>query len=123
MGDIVHFSCDCGYSKELFLGGGMMSCNRMQISRFFPQEMSEFIKEYENGEIGSYCMETELAICKNCNELEAVEVFRYTNKKGLQEFYKECKCCNNKVQIIKEDNVVCPKCEAILKKQIVGHWD
>ena len=62
MGDIVHFSCNCGYDKELFLGGGVQSCNRMHISRIFPQEMVVFNQAYENGEIDSYCLDLELLI-------------------------------------------------------------
>lgn len=123
MGDIVHFSCNCGYDKELFLGGGIQSCNRMHISRIFPQEMVAFNQAYETGEIDSYSLEQELGICKKCMELSAVEVLHYSNKQGLQELSKPCKQCGNIVQLIKDDEVICPKCGTILKKQIVGHWD
>ena len=38
MGKIYKISCKCGYVKELYIGGGLASCNINMVNRVFLEE-------------------------------------------------------------------------------------
>lgn len=125
MGEIKKYMCKCGYSKDIFSGGGLLGCNTDYIGKFFPDEIKRFRKEQDAGQILSYFMENRLFLCPQCQDIMALPVFIYTRENGhTSRFMGACAECGGYAeQIEDEENVKCPKCGQNLSYMKVGNWD
>ena len=124
MGSIYKISCDCGYEKQLNIGGGIASCSLSTVNRMFSdEELKEFNSYYKNNKVKSFFVENELAFCNKCKEIMTVAVLRVeliSNEKI--QIVSKCLICSNEVQIL-GDSVVCPKCGQEITKEDIGDWD
>lgn len=60
MGIIYQISCDCGYSKELFIGAGMVLYNIDDINKIFPSEkLDEFNNYFIKNKVQSFTVKNE----------------------------------------------------------------
>lgn len=123
MGEIYKYKCECGYEEKLNLGGGLMSCNLMQIARFFPKEVEALKEARQRGELENYMMENRLGVCHKCNKLTVVLEFRFKTKSKVNKYITNCEMCNGKVEVIGDEDVNCPKCNKLMMKEYAGNWD
>lgn len=123
MGEIYKVSCQCGYEKELKLGGGLASLNIRTVRRLFSDEKrAAFEAYYQSKEVQSFVVENEPAYCDACREIMTVPVLRarLVHGEGM-EIIGDCPDCGQKVQRLKD--LSCPLCHKALKQEIIGHWD
>lgn len=124
MGKVCKISCKCGYTKELYIGGGLAACNINMVNMVFSQEkLKEFNSYYKDNEVKGFFVENELSICEKCKEIITVAVLNFglTNTKKLK-IINECPECNEKVKILSELGA-CPKCGKKMIQQDIGDWD
>lgn len=124
MGKICRISCKCGYVKELYIGGGLASCNINMVNRVFLEEKrKEFNIYHKNKEVQSFFVENELSLCDKCKEIMTIAVLKaqLSNNRKL-EIINDCPICSNKIQIL-NDSVICPKCGQEMIKKEIGDWD
>lgn len=124
MGEIHKISCKCGYEKELYIGGGLASCNINMVNRVFLEEkLKEFNIYYKNKEVKSFLVENELSLCGKCKEIMTIAVLKVqlANNRKL-EIINDCPTCSNKIQIL-NDFRICPKCGKQMVDEEIGSWD
>jgi len=124
MGSIYRISCNCGYEKQLNVGGGLASCSLNTVNRMFSdEELKAFNSYYRNEEVKSFLIENELSFCDKCKEIMTVPVLRaeLINNKKIQ-IVGKCLTCNDGIQIL-GDSVICPKCGKEMIKEDIGNWD
>lgn len=124
MGKVCRISCKCGYTKELYIGGGLAACNINMVNMVFSKEkLKEFNSYYKNNEVKGFFVENVLAICEKCKEIITVAVLKFelTDNRKL-EIINDCSECNEKVRTLSE-LCVCPKCGGRMMEQDIGDWD
>lgn len=124
MGKICEISCQCGYTKKLYIGEGLAACNINMVNVVFPEEtLKSFNNYYRNKEIKSFFTENKLSFCDRCKEIMTVAVLTVELTSGKKiKFINGCTKCGNKVRIL--DNLsLCPKCGKKIIKRDIGHWD
>lgn len=124
MGEIYKISCNCGYIRELNIGGGLAACNIDMVNRVFSEaKRNEFNTKYINKEVQSFLVENDLCICDKCREIMTTAVLRVelADNKKLQ-IKNDCPVCSSKMRII-TDSPKCPKCGQKMMKEEIGHWD
>lgn len=124
MGKICKILCKCGYTKKLYVGGGLAACNINMVNMVFSEEkLKQFNSYYKNNEVKGFFVENELALCGKCKEIITVAVLRaeLTDNRKLK-IVNDCPKCNEKVKVLSELGV-CPKCGEKMMEQDVGDWD
>lgn len=123
MGNIYKLTCECGYTKECSLGGGLSARNIDVIKRVFSEdEPKNFFKFYDIGCVMRYGLERKAAICPVCQELYDIETLRYELVDGSQkEIVQKCPVCSGELEL--GTDLTCPKCANALKIEEIGHWD
>lgn len=125
MGDIRRYSCDCGYTTELFFGAGMGAFNMRGVKALFPREAGYIEEMSVAGKKVSFCTYNEIAHCPRCKSIFSVSGLTY-NCEGDGEtkvFQSKCETCGGDIDIIQETELSCPKCGRKMEGSVVGHWD
>lgn len=126
MGEITRYLCSCGYEKEACLGFGSSARNKNRIRLLFPPDsISNFISSDATNELQNYQLESTLAFCPKCNEIQTVPKLSYTLKSGSEySIIGSCPICqNNADPISNTQEVTCPKCQKQMDAIYFGHWD
>ncbi len=124
MGIIRDYKCKCGYKATIFEGVGMMGCNRTMIAQFFPDEAEIFEQLYQNRQISSYVLKNVTVSCMTCKKIESVACFTYkTNSDTKIHIKDKCVDCGNKMNVVNEENITCPKCGLAMNYVDAGVWD
>jgi|GEM_PF-4835497 len=123
MGETYRISSECGYTKELDIGGGLAACDIDMVNKVFSEEkLIEFKNHYSNREIKSFLLENALAFCDKCKEIMTVSALtaQLIDSEKLV-IINDCPSCGNRIQII--DTPFCPKCGKKMIMEEIGHWD
>ncbi len=130
MGRVYEGRCpECGYHRELFLGGGMMSVNLELSSGVLPSHEQDMIREMrDRKEIAGFHVENYLTECPNCQEIMGNTMIEVTDQRGDRHvFGQHCGSCGKKLEIHRENAkapLTCPKCrEGIMVFDECGLWD
>lgn len=124
MGQIMRYRCNCGYCKELMIGGGLLS-NREEAVRksFVNNELGAFDKAKENGSLTRFFMNNTPAVCPACQELEALPVLHYWENAKGSVIQKVCPVCRGDMRLQDDSAVICPKCGKTMDVTQSGLWD
>ena len=129
VGKRIRMLCrQCGYSKTICTGSGLLSRNAKMISIILNneeekkqwkmiQESNDLIKMRSYQKIG-YCAE-----CEDLKTLVCVEAIDYEDNKI--ELFGKCNHCKGELVKKEEDEQIpCPKCgNIVLQKINAGIWD
>ncbi len=126
MGEIKRAKCEqCGYSKEFFLGVGMLGGNidisKKQFTIGIQKEIEQWISAH--GYFKSSCT-TCLGRCGNCEVLDGFSellIEGADHEKKL--FSAKCPKCGKEYEKIVTDDIKCPICGKGLTMEVTGHWD
>jgi ribosomal protein L37AE/L43A len=115
LGDIIEAKCECGFSAEIFVGGGKFNFKTYCGFPFYCNNCKTLY-------CGNYLKEEWL--CKNCN---SSDVLPYNND-SLREHTSNKVIfgwnVNEKRFELTDDNYLCPSCHKFsLKFSSVGNWD
>lgn len=128
MGEIRYLSCkECGYEKEMHIGGGLMSINPSVVKKSLQgEDLEQWNSLQEKNEIKRFIWEYAMAFCEDCGELSEVFMVQVETKEG-QDLILDCRCkkCQKKLEPIKKKiDIMCPACgQTILRNDLMGHWD
>ena len=143
MGSIISFKCpQCGYEHEFSLGAGMADyyehgrkwTARSILNGNYGEDVKRALEKNPTARIQR---SDELFYCKDCKEYtseSAVELYKlkkflWVKKwKFLIASTHTCKQCHKEIACIKAaqniyGKVACPKCQASMERNRVGHWD
>jgi len=132
MGTIVEIECiNCGYKKELFIGGGLNDWDiKNTLSEFSGENFSKLYQEIilSKKNLDIFSFSRYIGVCNSCKELCVVPIisFKMNNKKE-QEVVGRCPKCNDRVNTYKNNteilNIKCPKCGSRTSVLETGNWD
>lgn len=126
MGQIIQLHCtQCGFDKELFVGGGLLDCELKTMIDVLPQDGRRMLSAAAEHGANQFSITRRLCVCDSCGAIYALPVVSY-NMKGLyQELYGLCPQCgaagNGKWK--ESETLACPDCGNELTRQEKGHWD
>ncbi|MEZ3469466.1 MAG: hypothetical protein K1W40_13980 [Schaedlerella sp.] len=126
MGQIIQLHCrQCGFEKELFVGGGMLDCELKTILSVLPEEGKRMLAAAANFGADQFSVTRKLCVCASCGAIYALPVVSYNIKGVSQEIYGVCPECGVAGSMNWNENQVlsCPKCGSGMTQQETGHWD
>ncbi len=122
MGQSVRYACECGYNKELLLGGGFLA-NREETVRELFGDLAGFDRAKKRGDISRFFWENKRAVCPSCEELLAVPVLRYWENDRERTINAPCSYCGGRAELNSENEQLCPKCGKRMAAERIGLWD
>ncbi len=126
MGVIKKVKCNhCGYSKDFFLGVGMLGGNLDTAKKNFPDTVQKEIDQWiaMHGYQRSV-IEGKLGTCSTCDALELYnELTVFGTDETKVSYVTKCKKCNSEMKPIVERQLSCPTCGYELTMEVGGHWD
>ena len=99
MGRVYEGRCpECGYHRELFLGGGMMSVNLELSSGVLPSHEQDMIRGMrDRKEIAGFHVENYLVECPNCQEIMGNTMIEVTDQRGDRHVFGQyCGSCGKR---------------------------
>ena len=123
MGKIREYQCECGYFEDVFPGYGLGAINKGMIKQIFPEEAKKVFES--NIKVSVYRLGNVLAECRHCEKIVTIPSFSYTQVDGSSfRIMGKCPNCSGIVPECEDiENVHCPKCNKVMKYDIVGNWD
>lgn len=126
MGEIIQVHCaQCGFNKELFIGGGLLDCEWKTILDALPQDGKRMLSAAAGYGANQFGITRRISVCDSCGAVYALPVVSY-NIKGLdQELYGICPQCSAPGSGKRRNSKIlpCPDCGNELTQQETGHWD
>lgn len=126
MGKIIRLHCpQCGYEKELFVGGGMLDCELKTILNVLPEEGKRMLAAAANYGANQFSVTRKFCVCDSCGTIYALPVVSYNMKGICQEIYGVCPNCGAEGNTRWNENQVppCPDCGGEMTQRETGHWD
>lgn len=127
MGVILRFDCPCGYTEELYAGGGLNSINPDSIGRFFEYEAGLIKHELGSGNDVIFSMENLPAVCDSCKRISAAPSLRYSIEGAAPKMVRKniCAHCGCHISRIYDswDDLDCPVCGKKMTGTRTGLWD
>ncbi len=127
MGEIIHLSCGkCNLKKQFNIGAGRLSIQASIVeSKLTEEDLAEWKKLQEQGKIGFFSWQYNLAYCDICHDLKSV--FNVNIKSKEDEIIRlGCRCdtCKRQLQLIdNEEPIMCPMCkEGQMQRMRMGMW-
>ena len=124
MGQTLRYACECGYNKELLLGGGFLS-NQVEPVReeFGGDALSSFDRAKKRGALTRFFWEYKRAVCPACTELLAIPVLHYWERDRERIRQAPCPECGGGAELNSDKEQICPKCGARMAAERIGLWD
>ena len=122
MGKAVLYTCDCGYNKELLLGGGLSSSLEASVRQTF-SELSSFNRAKQSGALTRFYWEYKLAVCHACKELLAIPILHYWEYDRERILQAPCPACGGSAELVAEKDTAWPKCGKRMAALKTGLWD
>lgn len=126
MGIVLTYQCTCGYRREVCIGAGIRAMRTDILPTFFSDdELTDFYRSENSGEVTEQLCENIFAFCPACNDYHDVPFFHYTCRDGSTHFLTgACPECGNTVVRVKEtDSITCPDCLKLITAVQTGRWD
>lgn len=125
MGDVRRYKCQCGYEKQLMIGGGRNSQNLKIICKDIPEDIfSEFMRKKFAKTVLEYGIVNSAISCPECEELFVVSEFSYTLSDAEVRYVTACPNCGEEHTPIEDsDLILCPKCNKQMTYSVEGLWD
>jgi hypothetical protein len=130
MGYYLETYCTKCQKKQTFrLGQGLRDNDPEKvISKFDSPEAEEVRKIIFSKDIEKiWNFNTVLGVCADCRALLEVPFFtaRFINNHSVADITRKCQCGKTPDIITEPENqaIICPQCNHILEKKIIGYWD
>lgn len=125
MGNVVTARCDqCGYRRELHLGGGMRDCRMETILYALPPAGRTQLEAQLPG-MTSLSIDRKAAFCPECREWFALPAVKCVSKTKTLLLYGTCPACGKPGGgcLPETEEKRCPECGAPLSFAESGLWD
>lgn len=126
MGQIIQVHCEqCGFEKDIFVGGGMLDCELKTIHDALPEDGQRMFAVAASYGASQFSLTRKLCACESCGTIYALPIVSYTLKGIRQELYGVCPQCGAAISgKYKEREILhCPDCKGEMTQQQVGYWD
>lgn len=126
MGQIIQLHClQCGFEKELFVGGGMLDCELKTIHKVLPEKGKRMLAAAASYGADQFSITRKLCVCDSCGAIYALPVVSYNMKGISQELCGLCPNCGaeGNLKWNKDEVPPCPNCGSGMTQQETGRWD
>lgn len=125
MGQIIRVQCEhCGFTKEIFAGGGRKDCELATILAALPEDRRHILASAVGSGAVWISITRKPCACGACKSLYSRPVVEYTLYGIKRKLHGVCPQCGAENAGWKdEEELRCPACGAGLLQQQIGHWD
>lgn len=125
LGQIIQVHCaQCGFEKNIFVGGGLLDCELKTIFTALPEDGQDMLIAAANYGVNQFSITRKLSVCDSCGTVYALPVVTYTLNGIHQEIYGACPQCGMAGNEWQQKEIFpCPDCGSQMTLIEAGHWD
>ena len=126
MGEVVDLSCSkCNFKKQLNIGSGRLSIQASVVeSTLTGEDLDAWKKLQEQGKIGFFSWQYDLAYCDSCKDLKSVFSVNVKNQEESIRIGGRCDTCKKQLHPAHNNEpVMCPVCKVEqIQRMRIGMW-